>query len=260
MIEENFISTPNGHDTALEDVVFILMSIMNQARDQYLATQTNPNIVKNKQKIKANFNAYVTKLVDLMRKDKELITVNLEDDLVLVKIILKWLYKAMDQNKRYLAPILRPYLSNIFSTSHAVSWHIDFIKQRIDTDELDALGSFAELVNDGKITPAQGLVDCVNKNWSWAKSMLEMVEKNTLRVIFISDRGRVYRHILSLPSYQKKSLASGSKTLGLPTEYKEIRRQKTLPNRCYFNTILAESKLFQIHIIHNCKSIISLVG
>lgn len=246
--EDNIITTTNGHDTAVEDVVFILVSIMDQARDQYLSSQTNPNIIKNRQKIKSNFNAYTTKLVDLMRKDRELLSFNCEDDLALVKIILKWLYKAMDQNKRYLGPILRPYLSNLFSTSHAVSWHIDFIKQRINNDELEALGSFAELVNSGKITPAQGLIDSVNKNWTWAKSMLAMVERNTLRVVFISDRGRVYRHILSLPSYQRKSIDSSSKTLESPSAKPEIRKQKTLPNRSYFNTLLVESKFFHIII------------
>lgn len=189
-----------------------------------------------------NFNSYTTKLVELMRKDRELLSFKCDDDLTLVKLILKWLYKAMDQNKRCLGPILRPYLSNLFSTSHAVSWHIDFIKERISNNELDALGTFADLVNSTKITPAQGLIDAVNKNWAWAKSMLSVVEKNTLRVVFISDRGKVYRHILSLPSYQKKNGASGSKTLESPTAKTEIRRQKTLPNRSYFNTLLSESK------------------
>lgn len=249
MMEDNPKISPNEHDTALEDVIFILVSIMDQARDQYLASQTHPSVVKNRQKIKVNFNAYTTKLVDLMRRDRELLTFNCEDDLVLVKVILKWLYKAMDQNKRYLGPILRPYLSNLFSTSHAISWHIDLIKNRISNDELDALGSFAELVNSGKITPAQGLIDAVNKNWLWAKSMLAMVEKNTLRVIFISGRGKVYRHILSLPSYQRTSLDSGSKTLDSPVGKNEIGTQKTLPNRSYFNTLLTESK-YALKIIY----------
>lgn len=215
---------------------------MDQARDQYLSNQTNPNIIKNRPKIKTNFNSYTTKLVEMMRKDRELLSFNCDEDLTLVKLILKWLYKAMDQNKRYLGPILRPYLSNLFATSHSVSWHIDFIKRRISNDELDALGTFAELVNSAKITPAQGLIDAVNKNWAWAKSMLAMVEKNTLRVVFISDRAKVYRHILSLPSYQRNNGESGCKTLESPTVKAENRRQKTLPNRSYFNTLLSESK------------------
>ncbi|XP_056631150.1 uncharacterized protein LOC130441471 [Diorhabda sublineata] len=240
-IEELLSSKDYRQEHPLEDIIFILVTIMDQARDQFLTAQTNPAILKNRLKIKSNYNSHTSKLVDIMRKDKELVSlVTFEDDLSLVRTILKWLYRGMDQSKRYLGPILRPYLSNIFSTSHAISWHLESIKERMSEDELTALGSFGELVNSGKITPAQGLIDSVNKNWTWAKSMLNMVEKNTLRVIFISDRGKVYRHILSLPSYQKKNVESGSKTLGSPSEKAEIKKQKTLPNRSYFSSILIE--------------------
>ncbi|CAH1179990.1 unnamed protein product [Phaedon cochleariae] len=224
----------------LEDLIFILVTIMDQARDQYLTTQKNPNIIKNRLKIKCNFNNYTSKLVELMRKDKELATLNFEDDLVLVKTILKWLYRGMDQNKKCLGPILRPYLNKIFTASHAASWHIESIKARMNQDELTALGCFAKLVNSGEITPAQGLIDSVNKHWSWAESMLNVVEKNTLRVVFVSERGKVYRHILSLPSYQRNMVEGGSKTLEVRSERREIQRQKTLPNRSYFSSILNE--------------------
>ncbi|CAH1956180.1 unnamed protein product [Acanthoscelides obtectus] len=227
----------SDQDQPLDDIIFILVDILDQARDQYLSSQTNPNILKNKLKINNNYCSSTAKLVDLMRKDKELMNLNLEDDMVLVKTILKWLYKAMDYNKRYLGPLLRPYLSNLFAASHAISWHIDSIKKRASSDEIEALGTFSELVNSAKITPAQGLIDAVNKDWNWAKSMLTMVEKSTLRVVFIEERGKVYRHILSLPSYQKKEIQTGSKTLDLSVAKSEARTQNTLPN-CYFNSIL----------------------
>ncbi|CAG9858916.1 unnamed protein product [Phyllotreta striolata] len=229
-------------DRPLEDIIFILVTIMDQARDRYLTTATNPAIIKNSLKIKSNFNNQTSKLVDVMRRDKDLQGLStVEDDLCLVKIILKWLYRGMDQSKRYLGPILRPYLNNIFSSSHAMSWHLESLKERLNDEELNALGIFAQLVNSAKITPAQGLIDSVSKNWEWARSMLSMIEQNTLRIIFVSDRGQIYRHILSLPSYQRKiSLQCGSKTLDTKTEKRELRRQKTLPSRSYFNTILNE--------------------
>lgn len=174
------------------------------------------------------------------------------------QVILKWLYKAMDYNKRYLGPLLRPYLNNLFITSHAISWHMDAIRQRMSEDELSALGKFADLVNTGKITPAQGLIDCVNKNWSWAKEMMSAVEKNTLRVIFIAGRGQVYRHILSLPSYQKKTIQDGSKTLDRPNVKQDLDKQKTLPNRSYFSTILRERKLFVIYLESIFVSVMSV--
>ncbi|KAJ8957334.1 hypothetical protein NQ318_004813 [Aromia moschata] len=226
------------HENPLEDLIFILVTIMDQARDRYLFTQTNPAIVKNAPKIKCSYNTYTSKLVEQMRRDNELQNFNFDDDLVLVKVILKWLYRAMDQNKRYLGPILRPYLNNLFATSHAVSWHMDFIKDRMKNDEIESLGAFAELVNSDRVTPAQGLVDFVNRDKTWARSMLSMVEKNTLRVVFVSDRGIVHRHILSLPPQQTKNNQNGSKTLESPKVKKETREQKTLPSRNYFNTIL----------------------
>lgn len=242
-MESEAHSMQNEQEHPLEDVIFILVTIMDQARDQYLSTQTHPNIVKNKLKIKSNYNTCTSKLVDIMRKDPELQHLNFEDDLVLVKVILKWLYRAMDQNKRYLAPILRPYLNYLFTTSHAISWHIDSIKGRTSKDELTALGKFAEQVNSGKTTPAQGLSDCVDKNSSWAKAMFSMVEDKTLRVVFLPGRAQVYRHILSLPSQPKKEIESGCKTLGAPVEKQEHRKELTLPTRSYFSTLLKESKL-----------------
>ncbi|XP_008197316.2 uncharacterized protein LOC103314106 [Tribolium castaneum] len=218
-------------ESHLEDVIYLLVTIMDQARDKYLSSQNNPP-VKNRPKIKAQFNSYTSKLVDSIRKDKESSHLTFEDDLSLVKVILKWLYRAMDHNKRYLAPILRPYLQTLFASSHSISWHLDFIKQRMNRDEVTALGFFAKLVNSGKITPAEGLIDAVNKNWLWARSMLKMVEKNTLRVVFVTGRGKVYRHILSLPSYQRNKSTE---------EEQDKKKQHTLPaNRNYFSTILSQ--------------------
>ncbi|XP_066248167.1 uncharacterized protein [Euwallacea similis] len=229
---------------AMEDLIFVLITLLDQARDLYLS-QPNPAIAKNKAKIKTSYSEYVSKLVDLIRKDRrELVTKcpqDLHDDLILVKVILKWLYKAMDQNKKYLAPILRPYLSSVFSSSYHVSFHLELIRERDKTDEMEAIGSFCNLVNSGNITPAQGLMDSISKNWQWAREMLGMVEKSTLRLVFVQERGKVYRHILSLPSYggESESDISGSKTWNYKTrKVRSIKRRTTLPGRNYFNSLL----------------------
>lgn len=233
----------------MEDIIFVLVALLDQARDQYLS-QTNPNVVKNKTKIKFGYSEYITKLVDLIRKDKEIVTKgcnDLHDDLILVKVILKWLYKAMDLNRKYLALILKPYLSKVFSSSYHVSYHLDLIKDRWKTDEVEAINSFCRLVNGGSITPAQGLMDSINKNWQWAKDMLGMVEKNTLRLVFVQDREKVYRHILSLPSYGHGSESEvdspGSKTWNDKTRnVRSVKRKTTLPGRNYFNSLLLGSE------------------
>ncbi|XP_076276024.1 uncharacterized protein LOC143206972 isoform X2 [Rhynchophorus ferrugineus] len=234
----------NDETSPLEDIIFILVTILEQARDQYLINETNPTISKNQQKIRTSYDACVSKLIEIIRCDKELLLMNnidLEDDLTLVKIILKWLYKAMDHNKKYLGLILRPFLSTIFLTSHHISYHLELIKERLRNDEIESLGLFSKLVNTGSITPAQGLVDSVNKNWIWAKDMLGMVEQNTLRLFFIEERGKVYRHILSLPSDSSRNADEvGASRTWTDKEKKRraVRRRTTLPARNYFSSLL----------------------
>ncbi|XP_050311537.1 uncharacterized protein LOC126747086 [Anthonomus grandis grandis] len=231
-------------DHTLEDIIFILVSLLDQAKEQYLAS-AKPNST-NKTKIKSNYSGYVSKLVDLIRKDKEVFSnktpLDLNDDLTLVKVILKWLYKAMDQNKKYFGPILRPYLNNVFLSSYHVSYHLELIKERLKSDEVDALGSFCNLVNCGTVTPAQGLMDSINKKWQWANDMLKMVEKNTLRLVFVQDKGKVYRHILSLPSYNRGDTAGSSSKTWTEKAYnvKSILRKTTLPGRNYFSSLVSE--------------------
>lgn len=185
------------------------------------------------------FDASTTKLVETVRKDKESANLDLQDDVVLVKTILKWLYKGIEQSKRCLGPVLKPYLNTLFHASHSASWHLEVIKKMSQSDEMEALGAFAGLINDGCITPAQGLLDAINKNWNWAKDMLKLIEHGTLRVTFIPKRGYVLRHILSLPNYKQPDTIDGSKTLQQVPKMKcEDYRRLTLPSRNYFNTIV----------------------
>lgn len=231
-------------DNPLEDVVYLLVTIIEQARDQFLQNQHRSlTLSKNKSKFKMQFNAATTKLVETVRKDKECLSLNLNDDTVLVKTILKWLYRGLEQNKGCLKPVLSPYLSTLFQASHSVSWHLESIKNSMQTDEIEALGTFAHLVNTGKITPAQGLLDSVAKNWNWAKNMLKMIEQGNLRLIFVPGRGEVYRHILSLPNSKRNIAANGSKTLQSAKLQNTDCKRLTLPNRNYFNSILKQSKI-----------------
>uniref|UniRef100_A0AAR5PCJ2 Mab-21-like HhH/H2TH-like domain-containing protein n=1 Tax=Dendroctonus ponderosae TaxID=77166 RepID=A0AAR5PCJ2_DENPD len=227
----------------LEDVIYILVSLLDQAKEQYLSLPNTDN-KKISAKIKSRYSDCLAKLIEVIRKDREVFSKNspdLYDDITLVKVILKWLYKAMDQSKKYFAPILRPYLNTVFTASYHVSYHIEFIKERAKTDEIESMGAFCLLVNTGTITPAQGLIDSINKNWLWARDMLRMVEQNTLRLVFIQTRGKVYRHILSLPSYSKDNdfETTGSKTWNdKARKIRSIKRKSTLPGRNYFSSLL----------------------
>ncbi|KAF5306841.1 hypothetical protein FQA39_LY00071 [Lamprigera yunnana] len=188
----------------VEDMVHIFTTLMDQARDQYLDNLpecASGNV--DQKKLKKDFNVAATKLLDLIRKEKEI--TDILDDITTVKIILKWFYKGLDYNKRSLGPILRPYLKTIFVTSHEASWHLEAIKSDDVQNEVKALGVFAKLVNSGKITPAQGLVNSVKKNWNWAKNMLADVEMENIRLIFIPFKDKTIKHVLVAPSNINKN-------------------------------------------------------
>lgn len=225
---------------------------MDQARDQYIALLNDPPTnLKNKNKFRAQFNSHTAKVIETIRKDNNLVII--EDDASLVKFILQWLYKAIDRHKRFLKPILTPFLNSLFSTSCYMSWQLDFLKEKHSQEEIVALGTFSQLINQNQITPAEGLVDAANKNWLWAKSMLEMIEDNILRLVFITGRGQVFRHVLGLPNYDKKRL-QGSKTIASVVP---LGQKHNSLHRNYFSTILTQSEYnfwyFFLHVF-SCRT------
>lgn len=61
---------------------------MEQAKSIYLKQCPDP---KMEAKLKLYFNTSTSKLVELVRKDKDITYKNITDDIILVKIILKWI-------------------------------------------------------------------------------------------------------------------------------------------------------------------------
>lgn len=45
-------------------------------------------------KSRANFDAATTKLVEMVRKNKDTLFMNFKDDIILVQTVLRWLYKG----------------------------------------------------------------------------------------------------------------------------------------------------------------------
>lgn len=236
---EDHISSVDVLDNPLEDLIYLLVTIIEQARDQYLESlHKTITINKNKSKFKMNFNASTTKLIENLRKDKESSTLDLQDDAILVRTLLRWLHKGLEQSKRYMSPVLKPYLNILFHTSHAASWHLEAIKKLVQNEELDALGAFCVLVNHSKITPAEGLQDATKKNWTWARSTIELVEQFNLRLVFVCGRGKIVRHVLSVTEGDGNR-EKASKTLQRQQKLEEVEnRRSTLPSRNYFNTIV----------------------
>lgn len=140
------------------------------------AKKTSSKDTLKRHKLKNCYDASAAYLIDAVRRDSDTQKEDLTDDSVLMRTLLKWLYKAVDDDKKYLSPVLKPYLELLFVTSHENSWHLEEFNSRICTKELDALTSFSKLVHDGHVSPAQGLVDAAAKGWKWAEKMLEILE------------------------------------------------------------------------------------
>lgn len=237
----------------------MLVTIIEQAREHSMSAESiaRPTVKsKYRTKTRSHFDTATAKLVEAVRRDKKKDRGSLDfsEDTVLVKVVLRWLYKGLDQSKHSLAPVLRPYLNKLFVSSHEICWHLESIRGREARDEMKALGTFSRLVNTNEVSPASGLIESVNKGWNWARNMLRLVEQSSLRVIFIPDRDKVYRHILSLPSYERTDACIASRSAGntvrLPNPVtisdRSTNTTGTLPAR-YFYTFLRDNVGELIH-------------
>lgn len=211
---------------------------MEQARDLHLKNTYTLNPTK----IKTKFDTFTSKLIESLRKDKTIYQINTTDDVSFVKIVLKWLHKSLDFNKKYLQWMLKPYLELLYNTSHSMSFYLESIKERDSIDEIESLGIFSRLVNLREITPAQGLVDSINKNWLWAKDMLEVLELTNLRIVFVPDISVVARYMLSLPK-DDKNVENHEINLNKIEKFEEHTK-----SRNYLSTIARKGKKNS----HNC--------
>lgn len=195
----NTPSTYSDKENPVEDIIFLLVTIMEQVwKSKNLGKSNSKSTLRSKNK--SNFDAATTKLVESLRKSKDLILLDFRNDLVLVQTVLRWLYRGLDQSKHSLAPVLRPYLQKLFINSHEICWHLNSIKMEEISNEMKALGVFCRLVNRKEISPATGLVDSINKGWNWAKACLSFVEtQGKVSLLFIPQKGKVVRHILAMP-------------------------------------------------------------
>ncbi|XP_068082185.1 uncharacterized protein [Anabrus simplex] len=227
----------------VEDLIYLLTAILDQAKELCLGekspsaplgishgrrrhgkkttsrtgTKSDPG-----SKFRVNFDNSVAYLIDFVRRDVETSNANLGDDSVLVRQVLKWLYRALDSDKRHLAPVLRPYLNRLFATSHENGWHLDEWRKRnsinstSSDDELKALGTFCRLIISGEINPTEGMFNAESKGWCWAESMVETAEylaqcprscsdlngevNSGLHLVFTPGPGKVLRHTICLPT------------------------------------------------------------
>lgn len=230
----------------VEDLIYLLSAIFEQAKElalgdmdstplgTYVApsgrsrrrTSSKKSVRRNLgtkvdsgSKRKHNFDASTILLIDSVRRDVDTSNADLSDDSVLVRHVLKWLYKGLDEYRRHMGPVLRPYLNRLFAASHENCWHLEEWRRRQEDqgDEMRVLGAFCHLVTASEVSPTGALLDAVSKGWTWAENMLDMAEylvqsditgqpEVGLQCVFTPAEGKVIRQCISVPSSRDEQL------------------------------------------------------
>lgn len=103
-----------------------------------------------------------------------------------------FLFRGMEHDRKTLGPILRPYLGNLFNSSHENAWHVESWRKReeIFNTEMRSLSLFCKLVTTQEVSPANGVVDSLSKGWTWAENVTKMIERSEdgLRLVFVTDK------------------------------------------------------------------------
>lgn len=230
----------------VEDLIYLLSAIFEQAKElalgdmgstpvgMYVApsgrfrrrTSSKKNVRRNlgtkvdsDSKLKHNFDTSTILLIDSVRRDVDTSNADLSDDSMLVRHVLKWLYKGLDEYRRHMAPVLRPYLNRLFAASHENCWHLEEWRRRQEDqgDEMRVLGAFCHLMIASEVSPTGALLDAVTKGWTWAENMLNMAEylvqsditgqpEVGLQLVFTPTEGKVIRRCISVPSSRDEQL------------------------------------------------------
>lgn len=95
----------------------------------------------------------------------------------------------MENDRKILDPVLRPYLNDLFNGTREHGWLATSWKRREELyrGEMGSLSMFCKSVVTEEVTPGIGIVDHLSKGWRWAESMAGMIERsgNSLRLIFL---------------------------------------------------------------------------
>ncbi|XP_028036000.1 uncharacterized protein LOC114247282 isoform X1 [Bombyx mandarina] len=235
----NLIQMTSPNSEAIEDLIHILAIMLDQARDLYLNglqsrtlkefdRETSVYRSKKWNKLKSYYDASSACLIDAVRRDPDLQNQDLTNPQTLMKSILNWLHKGCKEDKKYLAPVLKPYLDGLFNSSLENSWFLEDFEMKQSSSEHDGLKEFCLGVHDGNIDPSMGLLE-VAKKYTWAKVMVDFVEKFRhieFRVVFPSSGGAA---VCAPPP--PRSAPSSARTLTL-TAARKSEAKLRLAERC----------------------------
>ncbi|XP_013170126.1 PREDICTED: uncharacterized protein LOC106119624 [Papilio xuthus] len=236
----NLIQATSQHQESIEELVHILAIALDQARDAYLNNFQSRNSgefdkelsvyrCKKWNKLKGYYDASSACLIDAARRDPELRKEDLSD-INLMKHVLLWLHKGVKEDKKYLAPVLKPYLDGLFDVSIENCWFLEEFDARKCELELKGLEEYCLGVHSGEIEPCMGLLDAA-KTMSWAKAMVDFVDRFRhveFRLVFPTGEGVAVSCPVRLPSRREHSSA---RALTLSRRDKAHAKIK-LSNRC----------------------------
>ncbi|CAK1580657.1 unnamed protein product [Parnassius mnemosyne] len=216
----NLIQATSEQLEPIEDLIHILAIVLDQARDAYLNNFQAKSVgefdreltvyrSKKWNKLKDYYDASSACLIDAVRRDPELRREDLKDETNLMKNVLLWLHKGAKEDKKYLSPVLKPYLDGLFNVSMENSWFLeDFDASRCEM-EYEGLGEYCMGVHNGEIEPCMGLLDAAKK-FTWAKAMVDFLDRYRhieFRLVFPTGEGFAVSYAVKLPSRREHSSA-----------------------------------------------------
>ncbi|KAG9428847.1 hypothetical protein HZU67_09220 [Apis mellifera carnica] len=229
----------------VESLVFLLRLVSTQAWDQ-IHLERNTRIHdhgyarrnRHYYNTTSQFDCSVGLLIDAVRMDRETVNTDLESTPEMTKMLLHWLHFGVENDRKILDPVLRPYLNNLFNGTREHGWLAASWKRReqVYRGEMGSLSMFCKSVVMGEITPGNGIVDHLSKGWRWAENMAGMIERSgdSLRLIFL-PRDRAIKFDLTF---------AGNKGPSSFTTWSKVRSVSTIARRRRSSVYSRASELF----------------
>ncbi|XP_045448167.1 uncharacterized protein LOC123656541 [Melitaea cinxia] len=213
----NLLQATSCYQEPVEDLIHILAILLDQARDVYL-TNLQQTLAFDKElasyrskkwhKLKDYYDASSACLIDAVRRDTELRSAALGDDVTVMTHVLRWLYRGAKEDKKYLGPVLKPYLNDLYTTALENSWFLEDFEDKKCLDEFEGIKVFCLRVHEG-LDPCVGLLDAAKK-YSWAKTLVDVVDRYRhfdFRLVFPTGDGLAVSYPLRLPSRREHGSA-----------------------------------------------------